>query len=142
MRRVLWDETERVSAWVGERVDAETFGPCVAIGVELDGNIIAGVVYNMHSPADIHMHVAVENGARLRRYELDIAFGYPFRQLKCKRITGLVRSDNLAAQRFDEHLGFVREGLKRRATSDGVDVIVYGMLREECRWLMDEEQKQ
>jgi RimJ/RimL family protein N-acetyltransferase len=46
-----------------------------------------------------------------------------------------VREDNLDAQRFDEHLGFKREGLVRRGADDGTNLILYGMLKEECRWL-------
>ena len=62
-------------------------------------------------------------------------FAYPFLQLHCRRVTGLVRVDNLPAQKFDEHLGFVREGLIRSACTDGTDMILYGMLADECKFL-------
>jgi RimJ/RimL family protein N-acetyltransferase len=50
-------------------------------------------------------------------------------------VTGLVRVDNIEARRFDENLGFVQEGIIRRGADDGTDMILYGMLKEECRWL-------
>ena len=82
------------------------------------------------------MHVVAVPGKRwMTKDFLWRCFAYPFIQLQCNRITGLVRVDNLAAQKFDEHLGFVKEGLLRKAAKDGTDYIVYGMLREECRWL-------
>jgi RimJ/RimL family protein N-acetyltransferase len=64
-------------------------------------------------------------------------FAYPFLQLNCRRITGLVRADNFVAQKFDEHLGFRREGLLREACDDGTDMILYGMLKNECRFIGD-----
>jgi len=82
------------------------------------------------------MHVAAIPGKRWMTKEfLWRSFAYPFIQLKCNRITGLVREDNLDAQRFDEHLGFKREGLLRGACLDGSNMILYGLLKDECRFL-------
>jgi RimJ/RimL family protein N-acetyltransferase len=75
----------------------------------------------------------------LSRHFLKEAFRYPFEQLCVDRITGLVPARNLEAQRFDEHLGFVLEGRARRALPDGDDLLIYGMLREECRWITQEQ---
>lgn len=137
MKSVIYGQDERVAAWVASRVDVDSFGPgTVALGLEEDGNLIAGVAFNMYTKASICMHVAAEPGRRwMNRDFLWRSFAYPFIQLKCNRITGLVRMDNLDAQRFDEHLGFKREGLVRRGCVDGTDMILYGMLREECRFL-------
>ena len=63
------------------------------------------------------------------------SFAYPFIQLDCHRVTGLVRADNMEARRFDEHLGFKQEGVIRKGAADGTDMILYGMLKEECRFL-------
>lgn len=136
MKTTIYGQDDRVSTWVGERIDEDDFGKVVAIGLEEDGNLIAGVVYNMYTEASICMHVAAEPGKRwMTRDFLFRAFAYPFLQLKCNRVTGLVRVDNIEARRFDEHLGFVQEGVIRRGASDGTDMILYGMLKEECRWL-------
>lgn len=136
MKRVVYGEDQRVIDWVGHRVDEDNFGPAHGIGLEENGELIAGVVFNIYSGPSICMHVAAEPGKRwLTRDYLFRCFAYPFIQLQCNRITGLVRVDNLEAQKFDEHLGFKREGLLRKAASDGTDMYVYGMLREECRWL-------
>jgi RimJ/RimL family protein N-acetyltransferase len=80
------------------------------------------------------MNVAIDGG-RIGKGILREAFAIPFERLKCTRVSGLVRADNLAAQRFDEHLGFKREGVIRQGDDDGCDLIVYGMLKSECRWL-------
>jgi RimJ/RimL family protein N-acetyltransferase len=137
MKNVIYGQDQHICEWVGDRVDEDDFGPgAVGIGLEEDGELIAGVVYNLYTGPSICMHVAAAEGKRwMTREYLWRCFAYPFIQLKCNRITGLVREDNLAAQRFDEHLGFKREGLLRQACTDGTNLILYGMLREECRWL-------
>jgi RimJ/RimL family protein N-acetyltransferase len=136
MKKVIYGGDFHISKWVGRRVDEDNFGPCTAIGLEEDGKLIAGVVYNMYTEAGICMHVAADPGKRwMTRDFLYRAFAYPFIQLGCNRVTGLVRVDNIEARRFDEHLGFVQEGVIRKGATDGTDLILYGMLKEECRWL-------
>lgn len=136
MKSVVYGQDERVVKWVAERIREDKFEGAVGIGLEEDGELIAGVVFNLFTGPSICMHVAAVPGKRwMTREYLWRCFAYPFLQLGCNRITGLVRVDNLEAQRFDEHLGFVREGILRRACDDGMDMILYGMLREECRFL-------
>lgn len=136
MKTVIYGQDERVMTWVGQRIDEDDFGKGVGIGLEEGGELVAGVVFNLYTGPSICMHVAAEPGRRwMTRDFLFRCFAYPFLQLQCNRITGLVRMDNLDAQRFDEHLGFKKEGILRKAASDGTDFILYGMLKEECRWL-------
>jgi len=138
MKTTIYGRDLEVRKWVAVRVGEEDFEGGVAIGLEEDGEIIAGVVYTHFTQASITAHIAAAPGKRWMNKEfLRRIFAYPFVQLKCNRITGLVRVDNLDAQRFDEHLGFKREGLLRQACTDGTDMILYGMLRSECRFLGD-----
>lgn len=137
MKTVVYTDKQRVIDWVAKRVEEDDFGSgAVGIGLEEDGELIAGVVFNDYTGPSISMHVAAIPGKRwMTREYLWTCFAYPFLQLKCNRVTGLVRTDNIVAQKFDEHLGFKREGVLRQACSDGTDMIVYGMLRDECRFL-------
>jgi RimJ/RimL family protein N-acetyltransferase len=138
MKRVIYGENDRVVSWVAQRIDEQRFEGAIGIGLEEDGELIAGVVFNMYTGPSICMHVAAVPGKRwMTREYLWRCFAYPFVQLGCHRITGLVRVDNLEAQKFDEHLGFKREGLLRRACDDGTDMILYGMLRDECVYITD-----
>lgn len=110
-------------------------GQAVGIGIEIDGELKAGVVYDAYSGTDMNMHVVVESIRAVNRKTLKAVFEFPFITCNCQRVTGLVPSSNLAAQRFDEHLGFVLEGRKRNAFKNGDDELVYGMLKDDCRWL-------
>ena len=136
MKEVVYNRPE-VVAFVSEKIYGKDRFPddSPSIGVIEDGEIVGGVVYSMYTGNGIMMNVASSNRRWLTRTFLRAAFAYPFKQLGCTRVSGLVRVDNADAQRFDEHLGFVREGLIRRGDDDGTDLILYGMLREECRWL-------
>lgn len=139
MRPIIANQDEMVARWVAGRMPIFEFGstPYTAIGLaNRSGALIAGVVYQNYTKTDIHMHAAALPGRRwLSRAFLGECFRYPFEQLRCVRVTGLVPGRNAEAQRFDEHLGFIREGRVRRILPDGDDLLIYGMLREECRWL-------
>jgi RimJ/RimL family protein N-acetyltransferase len=137
MKTTVYGKEELILPWVGARIDEDSFSPgATAIGLEENGELIVGVVYDSYTGPSISMHVAAEPGKRWASKDfLYRCFAYPFIQLECNRVTGLVRVDNIMTQKFDEHLGFVREGIIRRGASDGTDFILYGMLKEECRWL-------
>lgn len=141
MRRYVYDDPRRVCKWVGDRIAGEDFGEdAVAIGVEDDGELVGGVVYTHYCGTDIRMHTAGV-GRWLSRQGLFRFYAYPFIQLGCRRVTGLVRADNPTAQRFNEKLGYVKEGVLRDADDDGCDLIVYGMTKAECRWIENKKNK-
>lgn len=115
------------------------YSPSAAgIGLKKDGQLISGVVYDDFNGKNVWMHVASVPGRRwLNREYLYAGFAYPFIQLGCERITGWVEASNTDAIRFDEHLGFKREAVLKRAAQDGGDVFIYVMFREDCRFLKE-----
>lgn len=136
-RTIIYDQSARVCEWVQERLEmGEEFVFPKAIGLEEDGVLIAGVLYDLYTKASINMHVAAdEKNYWISKSFLRASFGYPFHQLKCHRVTALVRADNARSRRLTEHLGWKQEGLIRMGNADGTDVVLYGMLKNECRWL-------
>lgn len=141
MKTTIYGQDERVVAFVSEKLGEYDFQTTAsAIGVESNGELIAGVVFDGYTEAGMNIHVAALEGRHwLSKEFLYAVFAYPFIQLKCNRVTGLVRADNFKAQKLDEHLGFVKEGLIRQGCSDKTDMILYGMLKEECRWIHKKE---
>lgn len=73
--------------------------------------------------------------APLTRKFMRAIYLYPFTQLKVKRVTALVDKLNTASRSLVEHDGYVQEGCLREAAPNGDDVVVYGLLRRDCRWL-------
>lgn len=133
MRKIIAQPKDLIASFVAKHIGlAEGWRDYSTLALIDDSRILVGVVYNRWCKHDVCMHVAVQG--RIIPEMLFAAFDYPFNQVKVARITGLVPARNLAAQRFDEHLGFVREGLIRRGVGDD-DLIVYGMLKEECKWI-------
>ena len=137
-RYILEGEDQLVAEWVCDRTGGRldlTQSPYSAIGCrDRLGNLVGGVVYNNFTRNDCHMHVG-GIGQWLTRRMIGECFRYPFIQLGCSRVTGTVSSDNEHALDFDFRLGFQHEGTLRHYFADGRDLILLGMLREECRWL-------
>lgn len=128
---------EGMCRWAGPRIGA-SYDPEHATGISVFcEHGAATVLYTDYCPrTNIRMHVAGV-GHWLSRTALDVFFGYPFHVLGVRRVTALVEKKNRTARRFDEKLGFVYEGCARHGAENGDHLILYGMLREECRWLKE-----
>jgi hypothetical protein len=70
----------------------------------------------------------------LTRKSLRAFFHFPFVQLKCRRVTGIVHRKNKRARDVNERMGFRLEGVCKHGFETG-DAIIYGMTRAECRWI-------
>jgi hypothetical protein len=134
-RRLIYDQPDRVSQWVYSRLpysdDATAF---CAIGLEHAGELVAGVVYNSYTGFDIDMSAATVPHLLWRPHWLVPIFRYPFAQLRCRRVSAGAASRNRASIAVLLHLGFKPEGCKRNALPDD-DLLLFGMKREECRYL-------
>lgn len=51
------------------------------------------------------------------------------------RISAIVSSENTKCQKFMNQLGFLLEGIKRKAFDGTADEVHYGMLIKDCKWL-------
>jgi len=107
-----------------------------AIGLERDGVLVAGVVYEGFNGVNVWMHVAAESGARwMTKSYLRYCFHYPFNELGVSRVSAYVNASNTAAVHMDDHIGFKREALLKGAAPDGGDVIIYMMRKQDCRFI-------
>src|SRR3989304_2978319 len=125
----------RVWAYVNAQVPVPVTSGMKGLGYEVEGELIAGVLYEGWNGVNVWMHVATTPGKRWSREYLRYCFQYPFVELGCKRVSGYVEASNTAARRFDEHLGFEREAVLQGAAADGGDVILDRMWRKGCRYV-------
>lgn len=136
---VVYGEDAAVADWMWKTIGNSTpFYGYVAIGLrrKSTGEWLVGVLYDRFSSRECQMHIASKIGARWATEEnIRRAFTYAFVDLKRERVTGETPVSNTQARKYNEHLGFIQEGVKRAAADNGEDVIVYGMLRDECRWI-------
>jgi RimJ/RimL family protein N-acetyltransferase len=105
----------------------------VLAAVGSDGSLLGAVLYTNFRDQSIEMTSAGTPGW-LTRTHLREFFGYPFNQLGVRRVTGIVHRKNKHARNINERLGFKLEGVCRHGFKDG-DAMIYGMLKQECRWI-------
>ena len=140
---ILCGQAEVIARWVEARVPGyRSFDTPAGFGVLLQGRLAAGVVFHNYDAraGDIEVVIAAESPRWASREVFYTAFAYPFLQLGCRRVTARVPVSNLRARRLVEGAGFILEGLMRNAAHDGGDVLIYGMLKKECRWIVEQQQ--
>jgi RimJ/RimL family protein N-acetyltransferase len=105
--------------------------------LEKDGDITAVAVYNHWYPGtSVEISIASLPGRQwLTRPFLSAVFRTPFLEWNMRRVGSSIAATNLKSIRFCEHLGFVREGCIRQGAPDRSDLLIYGMLKSECRFL-------
>jgi hypothetical protein len=133
---IVTGQKEKIGAWVAARVGQDgAWANYEAIGLEQDGRLVAGVVFDSYVPnARCCMHVAGEGRNWLNRDYLWTCFNYAFVQMDCNVVIGLVAADNADALKFDTHLGFL-EVARIPGGSGDCDLVVLAMQRRTCRWL-------
>lgn len=126
----------RVFAFVSEIMPMSPVGGMKGIGLEKDGELIAGALYEGFNGQNVWVHLAGKPGKRwMNREFLWYGFHYPFNEMGVKRLSGYVNASNTDARRLNEHFGYQEEARLKGAAPDGGDVILYVMWRENCRFL-------
>lgn len=120
---------ERVAAFVSARLGFGLCPPYVAIGIERDGQICAGVLVNHFEGADCHVTAAGKGWAK----GFLQAFGeYVFGQLGCLRFT--IVSEQPDVIRLAVKLGGEIEGRLRDHFGQGRTATVVGVLADDYRF--------
>ena len=132
---LIFGQDDFIKGWVAKRTNVSSFGPAATIGIADGNRLIAGVVYSNFREGNIEASIAADHPGWCRRGVLRALMSYPFDQLQCRRITCLIPSTHVKSLRLCRGLGFKIEGLCREGFGPGVDAIVMGLLRRECRWL-------
>ena len=106
----------------------------------VDGSRIRAVfAFDGFSQRGCMIHIATDGTATWPGRDFDNLltriFAYPFRQCGYARLTALVAASNTRSVQLVTRRGGVLEGSMRKAAVDGGDLLVFGMLREECRWV-------
>lgn len=124
--------------WIGWRAGVKEWGKARGFGLlDPDAGIIAGIAFNKYDRWDVMIHVAaIEKSRWMSKALLFAVFDYPFNTLGCHRITALVAKKNLSSRELVTRVGFTFEGMLREGEKGtGDDLLAYGMLLRECRWL-------
>lgn len=119
----------RVARFVGGHIGSIIYPPFTCMGVEREGEIIGGAVFNCFTGPDVELTLA---GSVWSRSFLRAIGEYSFDQLGCVRVQMTTEQDEVA--RYAERLGGRREGVLRDKFGKGRDGIVIGVLEQEYRF--------
>lgn len=133
---IVYGDNARLLGWAERQTGGRYFHDAQAIGYETDSGLRAVFVFDLFATAGCFMHIASDGSRRWATRELLIhAFAYPFITCRFRRVTADIAADNATAIRMVTQLGAVEEGRMREAGPDGQDVVLFGLLRRDCRWL-------
>lgn len=117
---------ERVALFVADRLGFGLCPPFTAMGIEREGEIIGGVVFNNFEGGSLHVTVAGEGWTRSF---LKAVGYYVFDMLGCRRMTAL--TEYPAVVDLAQRLGGQVEGKLRDHFGDGRDATILGILRRD-----------
>lgn len=137
MLRYVYGEDDRLREWVEERIpDCRFREDATAIGIERKGIVQGAVIFDTFSPTSCFIHLASDGSRRwITREFIQRVFAYPFIQLALPRVNCVVSALNHDSLRLTRHFGWTQEGTLREAGTVGEDLIFFGMLRRECRFI-------
>lgn len=125
---------QRVADFIGKELEFGVFPPWTAMGVEKDGEVIGGVLFNCFEGSDLHVTVA---GRGFGKNFLQNVGDYVYNQLGCARMTIQTEKDSIVG--IATRMGGKVEGRLRDHFGKGRDAIIIGILRDEYRYLQKED---
>lgn len=123
-------EGEEVARFVSEAIGESFIPPYTTMGIEKDGKIIAGVLFNVFEGKDVHVTVA---GKGWTKNFLQEVGRYVYSVLGCERMTVTTEQDSIVS--IAKRLGGEVEGRLRNHFGKGRDGVIVGILKEEYRFL-------
>ena len=86
MISIVTNIDDYVRAWVAKRIGIRGFGPSTAIGVQKNGQLIAGAVFHDYRDGQIEASIAASSPSWATRSVLYSLFAYPFNQCDANRL--------------------------------------------------------
>lgn len=120
---------ERVARFVGETIGVGFVPPFTCMGIERDGEIIAGVLFNIFEGSDVHISVAGHGWTKGFFAEVG---HYVFSVLGCERMTAITEDTKVV--RLAQKLGGEIEGAMRNHYGKGRDGFIVGFLKEDWKF--------
>ena len=104
--------------------------------------MLGGLIFHSYRPnTEVWWTVYTVDKRWCNRRMLKVMFDIAFNKLKCRRISLLVSKSNVAGINFVKKLGFQQEGMFRVYRENGEDCYIFGMLKNECKWIKNGENK-
>lgn len=147
---VVTGASAQVALWVNRKLGRGlVLVPCVAIGVvhptirdeqvdevNLPNQLLAGAIFynyrNDGEGSDVYLTAYTDAAVTGHPDVIRKVLEYPFERWKVRGITAEIDAGNARSIRNAEMMGFKHEGTRRKRGSNGSDILIYGLLPEEC----------
>lgn len=120
---------ERVARFVSGVVGFAFVPPFTCMGIERNGEVIGGVIFNVFEGADVHVSIAGRGWSAGFCAEVG---NYVFGTLQCERMTAITEQPKVV--RLAERLGGQVEGCLRNHFGKSRDGFILGILKDEYRF--------
>ena len=108
----------------------------LALDCDDDDLIVAGVVLNNWAHNSVQAHIWIDNPMVIRHGLFNEVADFVFNVAQKELLLGVVPSDNEAALKLDQHIGFVEKYRIRDGYMQGIDYVILEARREDvARWL-------
>lgn len=147
---VVTGASAQVALWVNRRLGRGlVLVPAVAIGVvhptlrdeqvdevNLPNQLLAGAIFynyrNDDEGSEVYLTAYTDAAVTGHPSVIRKVLEYPFERWKVRRLTAEINEGNTRSIRNAEMMGFKHEGTKRHAGGAGGNILIYGLLPEEC----------
>lgn len=119
----------RVAPFVAKACGVQIVPPYEAVGIDRDGEIIGGAVFNHFTGSDVHVTVAGHGWTK--GFLADVGH-YVFGKLRCERMTFI--TEQAPVVRLAERLGGQVEGMMRNHFGKDRPGFIVGVLKDEYKW--------
>lgn len=131
---------DRVADWIAARIpgmSADNLRRYAAtLGVVIEGQLVAAMACGGKERGNVEITFAADSPKWATRDTIRRLMAWPFEQMDCHRVTTRIATSNERAIRFNEGIGFKREGLIRLGWGDE-DCVLLGLLRSEApEWMV------
>lgn len=145
MLQLVYGQENIVKPWICGLLKMDIPKNSVSIGIARNNELIGAALFHNYNlthagkPLFIEMSFGTIDKAWANRAIISALLGYPFSQLKVKRIQSTVSQKNRDVRLFLERLGFKMEGVGRLAWPHGGNAMMYSLLSREffaSKWSM------
>ena len=123
----------QVGAWVTAQTEG-AFDPnrSVAIGLERDGELVAGTVYENWNGRSVVCHIAWQ---RVTPAYMAAVYDYAYNVAGVDKIIGPISSNHTRALALVSKMGFSEEARIKGAAYDSGDIVLMTQTPDKCRYL-------
>ena len=99
------------------------------------GKLAAAVAAHDWTPNSCHMHWVIEDPFVIKHGLFQKVADWVFNETGREIIYGKINHTNSRSIKLAEHIGFKRIGVLTDGFKKGVDIILFEMRKDKCRWL-------